>query len=147
MNTVKRAGREDGADWCMMRDALWPHATGTNAADIAAQLNDADLAAFIAYDTTGRPLGFAEAAIRRDYVNGCTTSPVGFLEGVYVVPEARRQGVASQLIAAVESWVREQGCSELASDAAIDNTASHKLHEALGFAETQRVVFFRRLLL
>ena len=146
MNSVRRAGHEDHADWRMMRDALWPHATGTNAADIAAQLNDTDLAAFIARDAIGRPLAFAEASIRRDYVNGCKTSPVGFLEGIYVVPEARRQGVASQLIAAVEGWVRERGCSELASDAAIDNTASHRLHEALGFAETQRVVFFRRLL-
>ncbi len=146
MTTVSRAGPKDRADWCLLRDALWPLAAGTNAADIAAQLDKPDLAAFIARDPAGRPQGFAEAAIRHDYVNGCKTSPVGFLEGIYVVPEARRQGVASQLIAAVEAWVRERGCTELASDASIDNTASHSLHEALGFAETQRVVFFRRLL-
>ena len=146
MITVRRAGDADRTDWCLLRDALWPHAAGTNAADIEAQLPDPDLAAFIARDAAGRPLGFAEAAIRHDYVNGCKTSPVGFLEGIYVVPEARRQGVARQLVAAVADWVREKGCSELASDARIDNAASHRMHEALGFAETQRVVFFRRLL-
>lgn len=144
MTTVRRAGHEDSEDWRLLRDALWPHAA--NAADIAAQLLNPDLAAFIVRDAAGRPLGFAEAAIRHDYVNGCKTSPVGFLEGIYVVPDARRQGVAGALVAAVESWVREQSCTELASDADIDNTASHSLHEALGFAETQRVVYFRRVL-
>jgi aminoglycoside 6'-N-acetyltransferase I len=34
------------------------------------------------------------------------------------------------------------GCTELASDALLDNQASHAMHEALGFAETERVVYF-----
>ncbi len=91
-------------------------------------------------------MGFAEASIRRDHVNGCETSPAGFLEGIYVTENARRQGVARQMAAAVADWAREHGCRELASDAAIDNDASHRMHEALRFSETQRVVYFRRLL-
>lgn len=146
MISVRLAVDADRDDWCTMREALWPQPVGANAADIATMLNRPDLAAFIARDEADRPLGFAEAAIRRDYVNGCKTSPVGFLEGIFVLPEARRQGVAGLLVAAVGDWVRDQGCSELASDAAISNIASHRMHEALGFAETQRVVFFRRAL-
>ncbi len=89
-------------------------------------------------------IGFAEAAIRQDYVNGCDSSPVLFLEGLFVDPGHRRRGVAGALVAAVADWGRAQGCSEFASDAEIDNLDSHAMHLALGFAETERVVYFRR---
>jgi aminoglycoside 6'-N-acetyltransferase I len=46
----------------------------------------------------------------------------------------------------VEDWAREQGCTEFASDAALENSVSHNMHRALGFAETQRVVFFKKML-
>ncbi|AZW16199.1 GNAT family N-acetyltransferase [Bordetella hinzii] len=91
-----------------------------------------------------RAVGLAEAALRRDYVNGCETSPVAFLEGLYVVPDSRRQGVGAALCAEIERWGREQGCREFASDTALDNHASQALHRRLGFAETERVVFFRK---
>ncbi len=32
----------------------------------------------------------------------------------------------------------------MASDADIGNVVSHAMHEALGFAETERVVYFRK---
>ena len=90
--------------------------------------------------------GLAEAAIRTDYVNGATSSPVAFVEGLYVRPAARRRGLAKALVKAVEHWARERGCSELASDAPLDNLRSHAMHRGLGFEETERVVFFRKLL-
>ena len=107
--------------------------------------NPQRFAAFVAYAGTDEPLGLAEAAIRTDYVNGAQCSPVGFLEGLYVVPDARRRGVARALVAEVAKWTRDCGCSELASDAALANPASHAVHRALGFEETERVVFFRKL--
>lgn len=103
-------------------------------------------AVFLAYAESGHAIGFAEAAIRNDYVNGTVTSPVGFLEGLYVTPEFRQQGVARELVATVEDWVASAGCQELASDAEIENDASQEMHRALGFEETERVVFFRKRL-
>lgn len=88
----------------------------------------------------------AELAIRTDYVNGADTSPVAFLEGIYVVPEARRSGIARELVAAAERWALSMGCTELACDARIENTSSHAMHAALGFVETERVVFFKKVL-
>ncbi len=131
-----------------MRMALWPHSgDGVHAAEIAGLIEDAgETVNLIARGADGRALGFAEASLRRDYVNGCKTSPVAFLEGIFVTPEARGTGVARALIEAVEAWGREQGCTEFASDARLENTASHGMHKALGFAETQRVVFFRKVL-
>ncbi|MDP9754249.1 UNVERIFIED_ORG: GNAT superfamily N-acetyltransferase [Rhizobium sp. SORGH_AS260] len=96
---------------------------------------------------TDRPIGFAEVSLRRDYVNGCDTSPVAFLEGIYVEEAFRRQGVAALLVEQVTRWAIDQGVSELASDADIANLSSHRTHAALGFEETERVVYFRRSLI
>jgi aminoglycoside 6'-N-acetyltransferase I len=103
-------------------------------------------AQFIAYSSPGQAVGFAEASVRTDYVNGANSSPVAFLEGLYVVPEARCEGIAASLISAVSRWAHSVGCSELASDALLENETSHAVHRALGFQETERVVFFRRTL-
>ena len=138
----------DGADWLMLRRALWPGSTeAEHAGELAHLLENADETInLMARDADGTVLGFAEASLRHDYVNGCDTSPVAFLEGIYVVPEARRRGLARALVAAIEAWAREMGCREFASDALLDNQASHAMHGALGFAETGRVVFFRKAL-
>lgn len=103
-------------------------------------------AQFIAYSASNEPQGLVEVALRSDYVNGTDSSPVGFLEGLYVDPASRHQGIAALLVKTAEQWAREQGCSEMASDAALDNTASHAMHQALGFEETERVVYFRKSL-
>jgi len=104
------------------------------------------LIAFMAYAPDGNPIGLAEAAIRSDHVNGTSASPVAFLEGLYVLPEQRRQGVARSLVLRVEHWASTSGCHELASDALLDNTRSHAMHTRLGFEETERVVFFVKAL-
>jgi aminoglycoside 6'-N-acetyltransferase I len=71
---------------------------------------------------------------------------VAFLEGIFVWPEARGKGVAKALVTRAEDWGRQCGCTEFASDAALDNLASLDMHAALGFEETRRVVYFKKLL-
>ena len=102
--------------------------------------------AFVAVDRAGNVCGFAEAALRHDYVNGCRTSPVGFLEGIYVKPEARRIGLGKRLSMITQSWARKQGCAEIASDVRLENVESQAFQTAMGFEETERVVYFRRCL-
>lgn len=138
----------DAAAWVDLRLALWPDTSPQeHEAEIGAILaGPGETFSIIARDDAGTALGFAEASLRRDYVNGTDTSPVAFLEGIYVVPEARGRGVARALVAATEAWAREQGCIEFASDALLDNADSHAMHTALGFEETERVVFFRKVL-
>nr|WP_241200883.1 aminoglycoside 6'-N-acetyltransferase [Lysobacter enzymogenes] len=129
-----------------MRAQLWPQ---QRLQELAEELDDwfgdARLAAFVVEDADGL-CGFAEASVRSDYVNGTETSPVAFLEGWYVAPQRRGQGVGRALIAAVERWGRERGCRELASDALLEHLDSQRAHEACGFEETERVVYFRRRL-
>lgn len=103
-------------------------------------------AVFLAYTESGHAVGFAEASIRNDYVNGTETSPVGYLEGLYVAPESRQQGIARELVDTVEGWVVSAGCSEMASDTDLDNNVSQEVHKALGFEETEWAVFFHKKL-
>lgn len=134
--------------WLPLRQALWPDCPAAeHLADMDGFLRRPDrYAQFVAYADDGGAAGFAEAALRTDHVNGTDSSPVVFLEGLYVAPAWRRKGVARLLADAVAGWGRARGCVELASDASLDNEISHRMHRALGFEETERVVFFRKLL-
>jgi len=143
---VAQAAAGERDDWFALREAMWPQERDVQFQEIDEILARTDHAGFLARDAEGNAVGFAEASLRHDYVSACETSPVGFLEGIYVAPHARRQGVARALADRVAAWTRTQGCTELASDAAIDNLASHQMHAALGFSETERVVFFKRVL-
>jgi aminoglycoside 6'-N-acetyltransferase I len=146
--TVRLAGPGDLNAWSALRQQLWPELDiEEHQAEILQALTEPDrFVAFLCFDDLGRAVGLAEASVRSDYVNGCETSPVAFLEGIIVDPTARRQGVAALLVTAVSDWARGQGLTELASDAELDNTVSHTMHAALGFEETERVVYFRRSL-
>lgn len=132
--------------WSELRSRLWPQTSDDgHASEIAHICSNPDrLSAFVAYNDAAEPVGFVEAAARTDYVNGTSSSPVGFIEGIYVVPNARHRGVGRALVRAAEAWARTMGCREMASDARIENDAGHAFHRAVGFAETQRVVYFRK---
>lgn len=145
---IMRAGKDDIEAWSRLRAQLWPDATAQEHGRELDRLLDAgeDFCGFLAVSPSGDVAGFAEAALRRDYVNGCETSPVAFLEGIFVLPGYRRRGLARRLVAAVAAWGKEAGCTEFASDAHLHNDGSHRMHAALGFTETERVVFFRKFL-
>lgn len=142
---IKAADAASLDDWSLLRHRLWRDASPAEHSEELQDLSDNE-AGFIAYNLAGVAIGFADVSLRQDYVNGCDTSPVAFLEGVYVEGDFRGQGVATALIAAVTRWAVGKGVSELASDADIVNVDSHRMHAALGFEETERVVYFRKLL-
>ena len=146
--TVTTCGLPEIDEWSALRVELWADGTlEEHRAEATIALDDPTrLVAFLARDADGRAVGFAEASVRSDYVNGCSTSPVGFLEGLYVREDARRRGIARGLMLAVEQWARDRGCIELASDALLVNAPSQNVHRAIGFSETERVVFFRKSL-
>ena len=134
----------DRAAWAALRHALWPrHPVAELSADLDDMQGDDfyNLGAFAGSEL----VGFAEAEIR-PWGSGCDTAPVAWLEGIYVVPVARRQGIARRLVEAVADWGRAQGLTELGSDAVLDNLQSRLTHALWGFEETERVVMMRRKL-
>jgi aminoglycoside 6'-N-acetyltransferase I len=147
-NMIEQCASIEQSGWLPLRQALWSHCDAKqHISEMARAISEPTrFVAFIAYEKPNEPVGFVEASVRSDYVNGTESSPVAFLEGIYVVPNSRRKNVARSLIAAVEGWAVDIGCKEFASDASLDNSISHTMHRALGFQETERVVFFRKSL-
>ncbi|MGK0705570.1 aminoglycoside 6'-N-acetyltransferase [Yokenella regensburgei] len=132
--------------WLGLRNQLWPeHSCEEHIREGHNIVSCPDkYVSFLVINNQGRAVAFADAAIRYDYVNGCESSPVVYLEGIFVIPEQRGRGIAKRLVAAVQGWGVTKGCTEMASDALLDNFISHQMHQALGFEETERVVFFRK---
>lgn len=146
---IKICDAADVAQWARLRASLWPsRSIQQHRQALAAKLDELGkgYVGFLALSQTGDAVGFAEAALRHDHVNGCETSPVVFLEGIYVRPEDRRQGVAKRLCEAVEAWGVARGCSEFGSDALVRNIESHEFLTAMRFRERETVVFFRKLI-
>ena len=137
----------DAREWVRLRTALWPEAPEDHPTEVAAYLEDPppDAACFVAEEPEGAVVGFAEVALR-PHAEGCLTSPVGYLEGIYVDDPARRRGYARAMVRACEAWARARGCTEFASDRALDNQESGSFHLATGFQEAGRIVCYRKAL-
>ena len=89
-------------------------------------------------------VGFAQCQIRTDYVEGTQTSPVGYLEGIFVVETYRHYGYAKELLKECEKWAKEKSCTEFASDYELDNVDSLRFHMAMGFEEANRIICFKK---
>lgn len=88
------------------------------------------------------PVGFAQCQLRHDYVEGTETTPVGYLEGIFVKEGYRNKGYAKELLAECEAWAKRNGCHEFASDCEINNIGSFRFHKAMNFAEVNRIICF-----
>src|SRR5690606_8697652 len=90
----------------------------------------------------GNYIGFAHISIRNDYVEGSSTSPVGYVEAIYVDEGYRFRGISKRLVEAGEQWAKSKGCKELASDTELSNLDSQEFHKKIGFREAGRIVSF-----
>lgn len=144
---VRPVAPGDAEAWTRLRTRLWPEWPADHPREIVAYFQDppARAACFVAEGEDGEVVGFAEVGLR-DYAEGCGTSPVGYLEGIYVDTGARRSGYARALVLACEAWARSRKCTEMGSDRALDNEVSGDFHVAVGFEEVERVVCYRKKL-
>ena len=138
------AGNDRGVEaHVALRCMLWDDLTRSESLQEATQiLNSARCAVLLACnEDDGSYVGFAELNLR-DYAEGASSSPVGYLEGWFVLPEWRGRGVGRQLVDEGEQWARSHGCTEFASDTDLGNTGSIQAHGRLGFREVERIVCF-----
>lgn len=144
--TIHRATPADLNAVTRLALSLWPeHDRDDLAGEMLSLLEQEDAAIFLC-QAGDNAVGFAQCQLRRDYVEGCESSPVGYLEGVYVAEGYRRRGVAAALLKACEDWSRQQGCQEFASDCELDNTDSLRFHLCAGFEEANRIICFTKKL-
>ena len=142
---IRKAERKDLPVLGQLGAELWPHHAAGELAEEFEEIMEEGGAFFLAFSGE-EAFGFAQCQLRHDYVEGTSTSPVGYLEGIYVKESSRRRGLARRLLAACENWAREQGCREFASDCQLENRESLILHKNLGFRETGRIICFAKKL-
>jgi aminoglycoside 6'-N-acetyltransferase I len=138
---IVEAGDMD--EWLRMRLALWP---GNNQESLLKEMqvmlsNPQEFITFVVERPASGLGAFLEASLRR-YADGCDSSPVGYIEGWYVDPDLRRQGIGRQLVQAAEDWAVSHSCLEMGSDCELDNSLSWKAHLALGYQEAERLIHF-----
>lgn len=105
--------------------------------------SDENCAVFIATSNQTK-IGFAQVQMRHDYVEGTQSSPVGYLEGIFIKEEYRKHGYAANLLKYCEQWAKEKGCTEFASDCELTNTTSLEFHLKVGFSESNRIICFTK---
>ena len=143
---IRQAEIKDLAILAELACRLWPHHSAEELrAEYAEIIEKPDAVCFLAF-AQETAVGFAQCQLRRDYVEGTDSSPVGYLEGIFVADGCRKQGVAKALLAACESWARTKGCSEFASDCELGNSQSLQFHLRVGFAEANRIICFTKRL-
>jgi aminoglycoside 6'-N-acetyltransferase I len=129
-----------------MRLTLWGGTAEEHTHDIDTYFATPQNGITFVVERTGGGLGGCIEVSLRNVAEGCTTSPVAYIEGWYVDPDLRRKTVGSQLVYAAETWARERGLTEIASDTQIDNTVSIHAHTRLGYEEVERMGCFRKTL-
>ena len=143
---IKKATKEDSRTLAEMATQMWhSHSVDFLETEFSETIDCEDAAFFIQY-AENVPVGFAQCGLRRDYVEGTESSPVGYLEGIFVKEGYRNNGYAKQLLLACELWAKTMGCAEFASDCELENTSSFHFHMAMGFKEANRIICFTKKL-
>ena len=143
--TIRPLAESDLPEWLRLRQMLWDGNGEDDQKDEMLEIIDDLESQFVAVADIGggRLVGFLEASIR-SHVEDCDTDNVGYLEGWFVEDEYRKHGIGAGLVAQAETWARNRGCTEMASDAEVDNLISLAAHQKLGYSETSRLVHLKK---
>ncbi len=141
---LRKAEPKDERTLAELALLLWPgHTLEDLKEEMGKILRNKESAFFLAFEED-EPIGFSQCQLRHDYVEGTESSPVGYLEGIFVKEGFRNMGLAGKLLLQCQNWAREQGCTEFASDCELTNEASLAFHLCHGFQEANRIICFTK---
>ena len=98
---------------------------------------------FIALQTNGAAVGFTQLYPSFSSVSAARTF---ILNDLYVVPEARRSGVAVKLLEAAANYGRAVGAVRLSLSTAMDNETAQALYVSQGWVRDTKFYAFNLLL-
>ncbi len=143
---IKKAGNNDLEALAKLAILMWQNHSITELINEFSEIIENGKSVFFLKYEYDVPVGFAQCQLRNDYVEGTKTSPVGYLEGIFVKEQCRHKGYAKELLVECEAWAKENGCSEFASDCEINNIDSFHFHQAMNFVEANRIICFTKAL-
>ena len=129
-------------EWTDLALLLFPESSFDEEIDLHKKILQSKNEEGLLYQKDGRYVGFMNLSIRSDYVNGTDTSPVVFVEAIYILPDYRHRGIGRKFIEYAEKYAKDRGITQLASDCYIDNDLSERFHKSCGFIEKERVICF-----
>ena len=141
---TKQAKSDDAMTLAGLAIKLWKGQSIIEMSNMFENLISSDNAVCFLQYVDGKAIGFAQCQLRHEYVEGTDSSPVGYLEGIFVEDAYRRHGYAKALLRECEAWAREKHCTEFASDCELENDDSLRFHTAMGFEEANRIICFRK---
>jgi len=146
MHKIKKAKDQHIEKITQLAHLLWPE---ENINTLKKEMNhfhrDSTSELFICEETK-EIIGFAHVQLRYDYVEGTVSTPVGYLEGIYVREAYRKQGIGKQLVEVCEDWSRFMDATEFASDVELVNQKSADFHDSIGFKEVNRIICYTKQL-
>ncbi len=143
---IKIATKDDAVEVAKLAIQMWEDNSVEGLTEEFIELIEKDDAQIFIKFVQDKAVGFAQCQIRYDYVEGTETSPVGYLEGIFVADEYRGKRFSKELLSECQRWAKGKGCSEFASDCELDNVTSLKFHMAMGFEEANRIICFTKKL-
>jgi|WetSurMetagenome_2_1015567.scaffolds.fasta_scaffold107583_3 aminoglycoside 6'-N-acetyltransferase I len=141
---IRLVAINDFDEWLRMRKLLYPEYSQEELLSEIKKIfhektivGELDYAVFV-YEKDKETLGgFIETSIRQN-VSTCKSSPVGYIESLYVDFDIRRKRIARALVSESEKWIIERKCSEFAVDTNPNRKGSIDFYLSCGFAEVER---------
>ena len=88
---VRKAVKTDVTDIAEMAVIMWDSNSVKELAREFETLVENEECSLYIYCVDNMPLGFAQCGLRHDYVEGTESSPVGYLEGIFIREEYRKK--------------------------------------------------------
>lgn len=129
-------------EWLKLGSKLWPKEPKNELRRIFLDMLSCEKEKAFICKIANVYIGFINVSIRSDYVEGSKSTPVGYVEGIYIEPDFRKKGIAKRLIQTGEKWAKEKDCKQMGSDIEYDNTVSYDFHKRVGFNEAGRIICF-----
>ncbi|MCT4565742.1 MAG: GNAT family N-acetyltransferase [Maledivibacter sp.] len=139
---IRQVMENDLEEWLKLGLKLWTEETENEMRQIFLDILLSEKENTFICENVNKYIGFVNVSIRSDYVEGSNSTPVGYIEGIYVEENYRKKGIANHLIKAAEKWAKEKGCKQMGSDIEYDNTVSYDFHKKVGFNEAGRIICF-----
>lgn len=136
------ASLENIDDILLMALQLWPDNTYDGLREELIKILNNEKETILLYKLENEFIGFNHVAIRHDYVEGSNTSPVGFIEGIFVKENHRGKGIGKILVRSGEEWAKSRGCTQMGSDVEFHNVESYNFHKKIGYTEVNRIICF-----
>jgi len=100
-------------------------------------------AIFVARDAAGAAVGFTQLY---PLFSSLEMRRMWLLNDLYVVPGARRTGVAHALLQRAEAFARETGATRLTLDTAVSNRTAQRVYETAGWTPDHEFIVYTRFI-